>query len=148
MDALDLLETLEQVNIKALAVETIEEKAEVMADMNAEQLAQGIRSDGSEILPSYKPLTIEIKSEKSGLAGVTNRVTLYDEGDHYRGLYTEVQGDELIQGSRDPKSEKLDKKYSTAKGSIYGLTEDNQEELVESHLRGSFYEKIHEITGL
>ena len=121
-DALDLLETLHGVNIAATAAETIEEKGEVMADLNAEQLAQGLRSDGTEILPDYAPLTVELKKEKSGLAAVTDHVTLYDTGSFYRQLVAEVQGDAIIYDSRDEKADDLDEKYSTAKGSIYGLT--------------------------
>jgi len=149
---LDLLENLEALNIPSVAVTTLKENSERMADLIAGQLAQGLRSDGSEILPSYKPLTIELKHEKSGLAAVTDHVTLYDTGEHYKELYVEIKGDEIEYGSHDDKSEKLQEKYDVkgrkGNGSIYGLTEDSKDELVEGHLSNRFQSLITESTGL
>lgn len=147
-DALEILQVLKGLDVEAIAISTIEENEKAMADLNAEQLARGLRADGSEILPSYADLTIELKSEKSGLAGVTDHVTLYDTGDHYAGLYADVQGDEIEQGSHDEKSASLQKKYSTKKGSIYGLTADSREELITGPVGASWKKKIESATGL
>lgn len=144
-DALDLLENLENLDLRAIAVSTIEDKEGLMADMNAAQLAMGRRATGTEIRPEYHPLTKELKQGLPGLAGVTDHVTLYDTGDHYRDLYADVQGDEIEHGSKNWKSEKLQNKYGKT---IYGLDDENKEELVEGHLRPSFHDKIHEATGL
>lgn len=147
-DALEILQVLQSLDIEAIAISTLEENEEAMANLNAEQLARGLRADGSEILPSYAPLTIEIKSEKAGLAGVTDHVTTYDEGGHYAELYAEVKGDEIEQGSRDGKSAKLQKKYDTKKGSLYGLTTDSREELINGPVGASWRKKIEAATGL
>jgi hypothetical protein len=144
-DPLSLVETLEAVNLSKIASESLEQHEETIADLNASQMATGRRSDGSEILPSYADLTIELKSQKSGLAGVTDRVTLFDQGDHYRQLYADVQGEKIEFGSKDPKSEKLQEKYGDK---IYGLGPDAKEELVEGHLRGTWQEKVEAATGL
>jgi hypothetical protein len=63
-------------------------------------------------------------------------------------LYAKVMGRELEFGSKDEKSEKLEKKYATAKGALYGLTEDSRDELVESHLRPEWMKDISGKTGL
>ena len=144
----EILDALKSLDLEAIARESLEENAEVMADLNAEQLARGLRADGSEILPLYKPLTIEIKQTKSGLAAVTDHVTLFDTGSHYRELYAEVQGDEIEYGSRDEKSAKLQKKYSTSKGPIYGLTTDSKDELMNGPVAKSWRNKIESLTGL
>lgn len=142
-DALDLLENWENLNVGSIVHETIQENAEAMADLNALQLSQGKRATGTDIKPAYHPLTIELKKGQSGLSGITDRVTLYDTGSHYRNLYAQVKGDEIEYGSRDHKSESLQKKY----GAIYGLTEESRDELVNQHLEGSFNSKIHEALG-
>ncbi len=148
MDALELEMVLESVDIPRAASATIERNEEVIADLNATQMSQGKRSDGSEILPSYRPMTVDLKMKKSGLAGVTDRVTLFDKGDHYRGLYAKVKGLDIEYGSADQKSEKLQDKYDTARGSIYGLNLDSRDELVEGHLRSDFQNDIEKQTGL
>lgn len=127
-DALDMLNNLRAFDPAATAVTTIVMNKEVAADLMAEQLAQGIRSNATQIKPDYKPLTIEIKeTEGVGLGAITDRVTLYMHGDHYRQLYADVKGDEIEYGSRDWKSAKLEKKYGTKRGPIYGLTPDSRD---------------------
>lgn len=147
-DALEILQVLKSLDIEATAIATLQENEERMADLNAGQMAQGLRADGSEILPSYKPLTVELKSDKPGLAGVTDRVTLYDTGEHYAELYAEVKGDQIEHGSHDGKSAKLQKKYDKKGASIYGLTIDSREELVNGPVGASWKQKIEQQTGL
>lgn len=147
-DALEVLQVLQGLDVEAIAISTLKENEDIMADLNASQMAQGVRADGSEILPSYRPLTVELKSDKPGLAGVTDRVTLYDTGEHYAELYADVKGDQIEYGSRDEKSAALQKKYDKKKGSIYGLTEDSKEELVTGSVGASWKQKIERQTGL
>lgn len=129
-------------------MEALQNTTTVVEDLNATQLAQGLRADGSELLPSYTPLTIELKKHKSGLAAVTSHVTLFDTGDFYRSLHAEVKGDRLVYSDTDEKFEKLNKKFSTSKGSILGLTKDSKGELVNSFLRKEFLLQAHTQTGL
>jgi hypothetical protein len=143
-DAFELLQNMKSLDVKATASEAAKDNEGVMAGLNATQMSQGKRATGTDIRPDYHPLTVELKSGRSGLAGVTDRVTLYDTGSHYRQLYADVVGDEIVYGSRDMKSAELQKKY----GAIYGLNEESKDELVEGHLKGSFYQKVREATGL
>lgn len=146
-DALELLTALKKVNVIDLAKASITSNKELIADLNAGQLARGLRSDGSNILPSYSDLTIELKSRREGLAGITDHVTLFDTGAHYKGLYADIKGNEIEYGSTDEKSKKLQKKYDTSRGSIYGLNQDSLEDL-EPHLRTSFFDDYEKVTGL
>ena len=148
MDALEVLENIQKLNVTEAASQTVADSVELIADLNATQLSQGRRSDGSETKPDYTDFTIEQKSQKSGLSGVFDRVTLYDTGAFYRGLYATVQGEDVTIGSTDPKEPSLEKKYSTQKGSIFGLNEDSKEELITGHLQSKWENKVAEITGL
>lgn len=148
MDALEVLDVLKKVDIESIAASTIEDNTDVIADLNATQLSQGLRADGSETLPSYSGTTIQSKRGKPGLSGVSDRVTLFDTGSFYKGLYAAVQGTEIEYGSTDSKADKLQEKYSTSKGSIFGLNEDSKDELVTGYLEPDWQKKINEKTGL
>lgn len=148
MDGLEVLEQLQRLDVRQVASDSLVAVEDVMADLNASQLAQSTRSDGSETLPTYRDITIEKKKKKSGLSGVSDRVTLYDTGAFYRALYAKVQGEDIEFGSADWKADKLDEKYSTQRGSIFGLTEDSRDDLVESHLRDEWERRVEDVTGL
>lgn len=145
MDALDLKEVLEGLDIEEISAQVVQDNSEIIADLNAGQLAQGIRADSKPILPEYSPLTVQLKKEKSGLSAVTDHVTLFDKGDFYKGLEVLVKGTEIDYGSNDPKSGKLQTKYGDQ---IFGLTEDSADELSEGFLRPGIIDKIEQKTGL
>lgn len=143
-DALDMLENLRSLDIHAIAAEATEEAEPQIVDAMADQLSQGRRADGSNISPPYAPFTIREKEKKTGLASVTDVVTLFDTGAHYAGLFAEVQGDLIEYGSRDPKTAPLQEKY----GNIYGLDEEARTEVVEDYIEPRFISKISRATGL
>lgn len=97
---------------------------------------QGIRSNGSEILPTYADLTIEIKKLKGQ---PTDRVTLFDTGSFYQKIKTNVSGQLVITDSEDEKSEKLKKKYGKR---IFGLSENYRSEYLRETLNPKFLASI------
>lgn len=142
----DILDTIAGINLVEIIHETLIENTGTMADLNAAQLAQGLNSDNTAIEPPYKDVTVFEKQQKSGLAGVTDHVTLYNEGDHYREMYAEVDGDDAFElGSKDAKSDKLQKKYGKK---IYGLTDDSKEILKDDFTLPAFQKKVEAKTGL
>lgn len=145
MDTLDLLELAEKVNIENVCSTALQKNENKIADLNAYQLSRGKRSDGSDILPEYAPLTIELKKGNPGLSGVTDRVTLFDTGAHYKGLYADVQGVQIEYGSKDKKSAALEKKYATKRGGLYGLDEDSRDELISSSLQADTIEELEKL---
>lgn len=147
-DPLDLLENINELNIPVICQEILENNEAVMADLNATQLSQGLRTDGTRITPEYAELTVMIKSEKTGLSGITDRVTLFDEGDYYKGLFADVKGQDIFYGSTDPKEQALNKKYATAKGKLEGLNEDSADDLASGFLTPQFNDRIEKETGL
>lgn len=136
---------MKKVDTNKIVHEALVASKETLADINAEQMFTGKRSDGTDIKPDYADLTIEIKKSKGQ---VTDRVTLHDEGDHYAGLYADVKSDKMIFGSTDEKSESLEKKYSTRKGSIYGLSDPYKREALNQKVRPEFKKRIEAATGL
>jgi len=81
---------------------------QLMKDANTDQLYSGLRSDGSTITPPYRPRTIAIK-EATGRP--TDRVTLYDTGDYYKGFRVKVYPNRAEMYNVDLKSDKLKEKY-------------------------------------
>ena len=142
---LGLLKKVEAFDPAALAIESIEETKDVIADLNAEQLYTGKRSDGSDITPQYSPITIEIKKEKGQ---PTDRVTLRDTGEFYQGLRVDVQGEEVRVYSTDEKSEDLFKRYATPKKNIFGLNSEYKAEYIKQVLRKRYMSKVRKVTGL
>ena len=108
---------------------------EAIADLNAEQMYKGLRSDGSAITPGYSELTKEIKRAKGQ---PIDRVTLRDTGAFYKGIYAQVTGIKIKIGSNDFKELKLERKYSKANGSIFGLSEKFKAEYIRESLQPAF----------
>lgn len=94
-------------------------------DMNTGQLQAGQNALRQPIEPAYRPLTISIKRAKGQ---PTDRVTLKDTGDFYGDFFVNFGAEYLAIGSNDEKALKLERKYGK---DIYGLTEENQDELAE-----------------
>ena len=87
--------------------------------LNREQMMSGITAEEKPISPAYSPYTQRLKR----LAGQpTDRVTLFSTGAFQEAMFTRVEGDRLVTGSTDSKTEDLTAKYGD---SIFGLTDDN-----------------------
>lgn len=95
-------------------------------------MISGIRADGTEILPTYKDITIAIKQDKGQ---PTDRVTLRDTGEFQNKVFAEVTDTHVITGSTDDKSTKLQKKYGKK---IFGLSEKFKYEYIRESLNPAF----------
>lgn len=114
-----------QEQLDRIIIGLVRDNEHLVIDFNTEQLQKGVYDSGDSITPGYTAKTISIKQEKGQ---PTDKVTLYDEGDFYQGFYV-VYGDSYFAlGSDDEKTQKLERKYGQ---NIFGLTEDNKQELVE-----------------
>lgn len=76
----------------------VEQNADKIPDILAQQLAQGKDGSGEPVLlngnPEYAPFTIEIKERfGKGLGAVTDRVTNYMTGAFYQDMKTAVEND-------------------------------------------------------
>jgi hypothetical protein len=136
---------IKTLNIEDVARKSIEDTKEAIADFNAEQMFQGLRSDGAEINPQYSETTIAIKKEKGQ---PTDRVTLKDTGAFYAGIRVVVTGDNITIDSTDEKNDKLFEKYSTQRSNIFGLSPQYKREYVNEVLAPEWKRNVHEATGL
>jgi hypothetical protein len=127
------------------ASKAIQENEEVAVQMVAEQLAQGIKSDGEPANFTYTPLTIAIKKTRSGLAAVTDHLTNYDTGASYRGLYMKVKGAEIDFGTTTDKDEAIDERME---GQAFRPTQKNKEEFLNQFAQPSMNKFIREFVKL
>lgn len=140
-----LARRVEAVNVDKITTDSLNETESDRVELNREQMQSGIRSDGSDILPSYSPTTVFLKR----LIGQETRwVTLYSEGDFQARIKSDVTGDSIITESTDWKNEKLKRKYETSRGKLFGLSHDFKVEYISKSLRPVFNGKITNVTGL
>lgn len=108
----------------------LESQAKILLDDNKINILDLVRSnqlfdlgeDGNKNkLRPYTPFTKLIKRKQGRRDDV---VTLFDEGNFYKGFDQSLKGDELTIFSRDSKSEKLTLKYGK---DIFKLNKENEE---------------------
>ncbi len=112
-----------------IADEAMAESDEMIILNQDDQLQLGIDSQGKRIKPAYTRKTKTIKRRKGQ---PTDRVTLHDEGDWYRGFITERINNKIYFDSTDSKNEKLVTKYGDE---IFGLNKKSIAEFVNRTLR-------------
>lgn len=127
----------------AIAVEALTETKEAIADLNTEQMHRGLNADGGKIGEYHSELYAEEKFKLNPLAGF-GFVDLRLTGAYYQGRYIKIVGDKVVQGSTDPKAQKLEEKY----GHLYGLTPQFKREYLNEALRPAFTNKMQVATGL
>ena len=137
-----LYDRVKAMDTDSIIRKSIEAITEQMADKNAAQMFTGLRSDGTEITPTYKDTTIMIKKKKGQ---PSDRVTLRDTGSFYRGIKVTVEGDIIETDSSDEKAEKLKEKYGE---NIFGLGGEFKTDSINEDLRPVFKNNIEEATGL
>lgn len=101
-----------------------------------DQLAEGIDNKGQSITPEYRPFTVEVKKAKGQ---PYDRVTLYDEGNFYKGFHTEIVNNKIYVDSTDQKTNKLGEKYGE---DIFGLTEKNIDYFNETYLKEALINRL------
>lgn len=105
--------------------------------LNQGQMSLGVRSDDTEIAPSYSDLTIMLKDEKGQ---ETRWVTLHDTGAFWSDMFVDVGNNSYEVGSADAKAAKLEKKYGKK---IFGLTkESKKEEYIPIYLLPAVQDRI------
>lgn len=141
MGLAEINSNLKKMDTVDIMVDVLDELSEFIADLNRSQLASGKREDGSDIEPEYTSLTEILKRPKSGLAGVTSHVTLFDTGQFHKSIFASVFSDEILLDSKDSKLGKLESKYKN----ILGLTKESTEKLKQKALPlfwNKFYEQL------
>lgn len=104
----------------------------VIVEMNAEKqlYTQGINSLGVSIM-SYRPYASLTKRIKAAKHQPASRVTLRDTGDFHKSFFVKTSENEFEINATDWKTDELKEKYG---GGIFGLTEDNRNELAANYV--------------
>lgn len=121
-----LSRALSSIDIIDETAKAMGETSEIAVQLNRDQMFAGIRSDGSEITPKYRPLTQFLKSREGR---PFDRVTLNDTGSFYRLTFLRITGNEYELDSTDDKSAKLKTKYGDK---IFGLTPQSKTQWLPS----------------
>jgi hypothetical protein len=117
--------------------EAVIETSSDMITLNQGQMSLGVRSDGTEITPTYSDLTIMLKDEKGQ---ETRWVTLRDTGSFWNDMFVDVGNNSYEMGSADAKATSLEKKYGKK---IFGLTkESRKEEYIPIYLLPALQQRI------
>lgn len=132
---------VKQLNIAEVSSKAIDNTKEIIADLNAQQLFKGLRSDGSE-MPLYSERSVVEFGKPEG------PIRLYDTGAFYRGITVAVQSGKITITSTDSKTEKLFKKYATKRKNIFGLNPQFKREYINEVLRKEFRKQVKVATGL
>lgn len=143
--ASQLLERLQNLNLRDTLVSSIEETAADYAVLNTGQMYEGLDGTGQKILPQYKsPQYAREKNYMNPLPGY-GYPDAHLTGAFYRGYRLTVEGDELVKDSNVDYADKLFEKYDNELGQ---LDEENHEKYIDEALAPVFYDKVREETGL
>lgn len=118
----ELQRRLTAFDIASEVQDSIVATTDAIAELNRGQMFIGKRSDGTEILPTYSDMTIEIKELKGQ---PSDRVTLRDTGDFQDNIFVDVNSESFVIDSSDEKTAKLEKKYGDK---ILGLSKESKSE--------------------
>lgn len=111
----ELMKRLEDLDVDKLAMESIEDSKKELIEWQQGQLFAGKESSGGFIRPKYRANTVLIKRKKGQ---PTDRVTLKDTGDFYKGIFVDVRNVTYVIDSTDYKTPMLVNKYGKT---IFGL---------------------------
>ena len=138
----NMIERIQRLNIKEVAVISLQENTKNMADMNRQQLMEGVGSDGEPLNPSYAwESYARQKNQMNSLPGLGNPDLKLTGKTHDSITYT-VEGEMIKSKLNDVYG--LEAKYTTALSSPFRLSKDFKALLIRHWLRKSFKEKANE----
>jgi hypothetical protein len=120
----ELNNRLKSIDLQYMKEEAVFQNRDKIAELNKEQLHQGLTSKGTSITPFYrKRWYAQFKASLPSYEAPNNVPDLYLNGDFYNGIDVEIADNEYSVYSKDEKADDLSSKYRD----ILGLTEKNIE---------------------
>ncbi len=127
-----------------------------IAELQKDQLSEGIDVTGKKRVDEYRPFTIAEKKRRGiGLGAVTDRVTFFMSGEMYDNLETDIDGDKFlvtVQGSGGSSSSgpayKYDKMIDRIGEDNYGLSEESRMKFANDVTMLEFAVVLKEKTGI
>jgi hypothetical protein len=110
-----------QNSLDKICVQAMASHSDEIIDLNTSQLEEGLSKDGISLSPELSDEGYA--QEKISLGGKADLYTpdLHNEGNFYKGFYTEERNDGLYIDSNDKKATDLQMKYD----GIYGIMPNN-----------------------
>ena len=118
-------------NIEKYKSNSIDDALPYLADLNIEQRAKGLNSDGQLITPGLRNEAYANAKKSRGGRAPFGTPDLKDTGDFNSGQYAKKAGKMINFGSTDEKNSDLVAKYGEK---IHGLTEESREEALADQL--------------
>ncbi len=145
-----IMEDLEAFNFEVSLSSIIAENKDLISDKVADQIGRtGLDGNGDRITldgGEYTDFTVRYKQEHGkGLGAVTDRVTLYQTGELYRMIETEVTIDEVTTLSNVPYYDELMERTGEQ---VMKLNESSRLEFAQEIVIPAFAEDLKEKTGL
>lgn len=131
---LEILTRIQKVDLLKEAGDAINATSFVAEDLITDQLRRGTRSDGTE-LPDYSRVSVDVYGKDPG------PIKLKDTGAFYQGIKVTAAGQVIDYTSTDSKTDDLELRYSTGRGSILKLSEESRAEYFLD-LRPEFVDSI------
>lgn len=132
----DLLETLNELDVNREALSAIGRTGESILELNREQLLHGKRSDMTD-MPDYSWISVTMFGKPDG------PILLYDTGAFHGSFRLDVGSEEFEIIADD--LYKLEDRFGEE---IYGLTATNQEYYNQEIFYPEFINAVEELTGL
>jgi len=137
---------LEELDLKGVVMEALEDQKEDYVKKNLEQLYQGLNPEGEKISPEYVPGPYRRKKNRMNPAPGEGTPDFFLTGAMYDETEAEVDGDELVIESRVEYAKYNEERWGDAE--IWGLTSSNHNEFVFQQLQPIIIEKVSQQTGL
>jgi hypothetical protein len=116
-------------DLEKVGMNAIDENLSVMADLNTEQMTRGLNIEGETIgeyrSPKYAAMKQSMNSRPPAFVP-----DLKLTGDFHSGVFAKRNGNDLVFGGTDGKTNDLVRKY----GPILGLTEESQTDVTDNYV--------------
>lgn len=142
----EMWNALEELNLKEVVLEAIEDHKEEYVKLNLEQLYQGLNPEGEKITPEYVEGPYRRKKARMNSAPGEGTPDFKLSGDLYDETAVQVDNEDLTIGSEVEYAQYVEQRWGNAE--IWGLSPDNHEEFVQETLQPLIVEKVSELTGL
>lgn len=136
-----LYRRVQNFDVAATALKSLEQTKEEMADFNVDQLKRGENNEGGN-MPNYSKTSVNVFGKPEG------PIRLYDIGDFYRGLYVKVENGEIVTSSTDDKTDMLFNRFAKEDIYFFGLNPKSKSEFIKEYLQKTFMQNVKEETGL
>lgn len=137
---------LEELNLKEVVLEAIEDHKEDYVKLNLDQLYQGLNPEGEKITPEYVEGPYRRKKARMNSAPGEGTPDFFLSGEMYEETHADVDGEDIEIKSDVNYAQYNEQRWGNAE--IWGLSPDNHEEFVQETLQPLIVEKVSELTGL